>query len=120
MAASATVKIAISQLCSTSSKAHNLAVVRDLVSKAASKGCKMVFLPECFSLMSTSSKMTIEESEAVPDGDTVREVSSIARENKVWISGGSIHERADEVEEGKVWNTGFVVDDMGEFRGKYR
>jgi predicted amidohydrolase len=64
--------------------------------------------------------MTIEESEAVPDGDTVREVSSIARENKVWISGGSIHERADEVEEGKVWNTGFVVDDMGEFRGKYR
>ncbi|GMH46695.1 hypothetical protein TrRE_jg8164, partial [Triparma retinervis] len=80
----------------------------------------MLFLPECFSLMATSSSMTIAESERVPGGETVRQISEMARDNKIWISGGSIHERADEVEEGKVWNTGFVVDDKGEFRGKYR
>jgi len=66
--------------------------------------------------MSTSKEMTFRESESLSrkeaDGakNSVDLLSDLARHHGIWISGGSIHERAPN---GKVWNSGFVVDDRG-------
>mmetsp|Transcript_20407 Transcript_20407/g.42770 ORF Transcript_20407/g.42770 Transcript_20407/m.42770 type:complete len:306 (+) Transcript_20407:77-994(+) len=120
MTSTAKVRIAMSQLCSSADKQLNLRTVGQLVQQAKERGASMVFLPECFSMMSTSSSMTISESESIhPPGPTISNISSLAKDHGIWISAGSIHERSTE-EEDMVWNTGFVIDDKGECVGKYR
>ena len=78
---------------------------------------RMVFLPECFNLMSLTSSQTVSSAEDLTSSPTLAALSELARSNEVWISGGSLHTKSEE--EGKVYNTGVVFDDKGVLKASY-
>ena len=128
-------RIAVSQLCSLPSKAHNYALITRLASEASSKNASMLFLPEVCSFMPSSSNETLENAEPYPDAPylpgpgeekaypTLSFFSSLAASKKLWISAGSVHESSKtQGPDGKarVYNTGLLFDPTGTLRGKYR
>lgn len=56
-------KIAIAQLCSTSSKIENMINVAKCAGKAQREQCSMLFLPECFGFIGESSEQTLRAAE---------------------------------------------------------
>jgi predicted amidohydrolase len=56
-------RAAIAQLCSTSNKLSNLVNVAKCAGLARAQGASMLFLPECFGLMSENSLQTLEQAE---------------------------------------------------------
>ncbi len=103
------------QLTSTDDQARNLASARELVADAASRGARLVLLPENFSYLR-------REGEPIPcaqtlDGEVVGALRAWARELGIWLHGGSLPERRDDA---RVHNTSVVVDPEGALRGVYR
>ncbi len=94
----------------------NLSKALSMVTKACSKGAKIVCLPELFtSLYFPQAKYAGEASEKIP-GPTTEALSKCARENSVVLIGGSIFE-----EDGASrYNTSVVFDSDGAILGKYR
>lgn len=126
-------RIALVQLGQvTSNKASNLAHAREMVLKAASgraseseSGPKpdMIVLPECFNSPygakyfpeyaeridhTHGAKYDIEASPS----ESVKMLSSVAKETKTWLIGGSIPER--EEPGGKLYNTATVYSPQGD------
>lgn len=64
-------KIAVVQLNSTEDKARNFRIAQQLIQEATNNGARMAFLPECFDMICSSKKETIENGEAI-DGSTVK------------------------------------------------
>ncbi|KAF2206085.1 nitrilase family protein-like protein [Delitschia confertaspora ATCC 74209] len=108
-------KLALIQLSTTSSKSTNLSHARTKVLEAAKQGAKLVVLPECFNspygtkyfskyaevLMPKGSKDSEPTKEQSPTFHALRDM---AKEAGVWIVGGSIPER--EESPGSDSNTG--------------
>lgn len=172
-------RIAVAQLCSTSSKFDNLVNVAKSAGWAIHREsnlhekCRMLFLPECFGFIGSSAEQTLAAAE--PDWDintqpprginptdvtdaliqTVQTCATtgmqhptqlknsndhsdvfilsdeedrtlslldglrtIAKASQLWISAGGVHIRDDQSM--KVYNTHVIVDDLGEFRCRYR
>lgn len=63
-------------------KAKNIQRAGDLIKEAASKGCKLVVLPECFN-SPYGTKHFPEFAESIPDGDTSKALADAAQKNKV-------------------------------------
>jgi predicted amidohydrolase len=84
------------------------------VREAARNGARVVSLPEIWNCP-YSNKYFREFSEG-DDGESVRLMSGLARENGVWLVGGSIPELDDD----EVYNTCYVFSPRGEIVGKYR
>lgn len=67
-------KIAVAQLCSSSSKLKNLKSVAKCARLAKHENCSMLFLPECFGFMGESSEQTLAQAEPpVLDDATVND-----------------------------------------------
>lgn len=77
----------------------------------------IVALPECFN-SPYGTKFFNEYAETIPDGETSRQLSQIAKESQVYLIGGSIPER--DINDNKLYNTCTVWSPMGELIGKYR
>ncbi|KAB7500417.1 Omega-amidase NIT2 [Armadillidium nasatum] len=69
------------------------------IKEAAEKGANLVALPECFN-SPYGNKYFEEYAETIP-GNSTKTLSEIAKQNKVYIIGGSIPEK----ENGKLFNT---------------
>ncbi|CAH1170144.1 unnamed protein product [Phaedon cochleariae] len=109
-------KVAVCQFTASNNKSENLTVVQKLVNDAVSKDAKMVFLPEATDYIATNK--TEAKSLAEPlDGPLVSEYKKIAKQNKVWLSLGGLHEKIDE---DLVYNSHIVIDDTGEIKSVYR
>ncbi|KAM9762025.1 omega-amidase NIT2 [Menidia menidia] len=107
-------RLAVVQLQVSNLKADNLNRARRLVKEAAEQGGKVVLLPECFnSPYGTSFFPTYAES--IP-GESTQVLSEAARENKVYLVGGSIPEE----EGGKLYNSCMVFGPDGEMILKHR
>ncbi|XP_003973949.2 omega-amidase NIT2 [Takifugu rubripes] len=107
-------RLAVVQLQVSSVKADNLSRARTLVKEAAGQGSKMVLLPECFnSPYGTSFFSTYAEK--MP-GESTRVLSEVAKENEIYLVGGSIPEEED----GKLYNTCAVFGPDGEMILKHR
>lgn len=65
-------KIAVAQLCSTSSKYHNLINIAKCAGYASKHHCSMLFLPECFGCMSENSIQTLEYAEPTIDDSVIQ------------------------------------------------
>lgn len=108
-------RVGVVQLSSTSDLARNLECARELVSDAASRGARLVLLPENFAFLR-------REGEPIPcaqslDGEVVAALAAWAKQLGIWIHGGSLPEqRAD----ARVHNTSVVVDPEGRLRAVYR
>jgi predicted amidohydrolase len=133
----APIKIAISQLRSTTDKPSNLLTIARLAAEAAANECTFMFLPEVCNYMSDSQENTLLNAEIVPSvgykytpntttttkpDTSIEHLSNIASTNHLWLS-GTIHEKVD-VDPGatnsKVYNTHVILDSSGTLRAKYR
>ncbi|KAL7635231.1 UNVERIFIED_CONTAM: hypothetical protein RMT77_014218 [Armadillidium vulgare] len=109
-----TLKLALIQLAVGSSKNENLLRAASKVKEAAEKGANLVALPECFN-SPYGNKYFEEYAETIP-GNSTKTLSEIAKQNKVYIIGGSIPEK----ENGKLFNTCTVWDPQGNQIAKFQ
>jgi omega-amidase len=72
-------------------------------------------LKECFN-SPYGTKYFPEYSELIPEGETIKALSKAAKDNKIYLIGGSIPER----DESKLYNTCTVFDPSGNMIAKHR
>src|SRR6185295_2618473 len=83
-------KIAAVQMVSTPSVERNLETARRLVARAAADGATMVVLPEYFCFMGKADRDKLAIAEAPGEGPIQRTLADSARENGVWLIGGTL------------------------------
>lgn len=119
------VRIAIAQMCSTSSVERNLSTIQSFARLARDANASMLFLPEnaCFMGL-PGTKMSLDVAESLDEGSReertsgiVARLRAISREANVWLSVGGFQERAGN---DKVFNTHIVFDDRGNIVSRYR
>lgn len=88
-----------------------------MVAQAASKGAEVICLPELFTspYFCASPEPNFEYAEPIP-GPTSMLLQDLARKHKVWLFGGSIHEKSGD----KFFNTTIVCAPTGDVMGIYR
>jgi len=95
-------------------KKQNLSAAEAMIREAAEKGSQVIALPEMFNC--PYSNKYFREYAETKEGETVRFLSSLARELKIYLVGGSI----PELENDKVYNTSFSFNKEGELIGRHR
>ena len=100
-------KAALIQMRTVADKAENLRHARELIDEAAKNGADLCVLPEMF-CCEYRNRSFIENQEPA-GGPAWQMLSAAARENRVWLIGGSV----PEAEDGKLYNTSFVFDRAG-------
>eukprot|EP00927_Polykrikos_kofoidii_P000029 TRINITY_DN10013_c0_g2_i1.p1 TRINITY_DN10013_c0_g2~~TRINITY_DN10013_c0_g2_i1.p1 ORF type:complete len:330 (-),score=46.10 TRINITY_DN10013_c0_g2_i1:48-986(-) len=113
-------KLGICQTHVSKDKTESLEAARDAVVKAVSMGAEVVVLGEMFSCP-YATKFFKEYGERLRKSDeeqdpSVKLLSTLARENKIWLVGGSI----PELEDDRVYNTCLVFNPDGELVAKHR
>ena len=107
-------KTALIQLASTSDKARNLAHAEEMIARAAAGGADIVCLPEMFCCEYRNSSFVANQEPY--GGPACSMLSRAARENGVWLIGGTI----PEADGGRLYNTAFVFDRGGGLAARCR
>ncbi|XP_068921461.1 omega-amidase NIT2 isoform X1 [Petaurus breviceps papuanus] len=107
-------RLALIQLRVSSVKSDNLTRASELIKKAASQGAKIIALPECFNSPYGTNYFP-EYAETIP-GESTEKLSELAKENQVYLVGGSIPEE----DGGKFYNTCTVFGPDGTLLTKHR
>lgn len=102
------------QMDSTDDKAHNLQEAAHWIGEAASRGAKLIALPE---QMNYIGKTPEENAEEIPGGETFCRMAQLARQYGVWLHCGSIFERA--ADGTRPCNTTMVIAPDGGLAAKY-
>lgn len=110
------VTLALCQILNTKEKLQNIGKAKALITESAKKGANIVILPEIFNCPYHYSYFR-DNAEKYPTGDTIQMLSKCAKENKVYIVGGSIPEVDDNND---LYNTSFVFDDSGSIIARHR
>lgn len=109
-----TFQLALCQMKVSMDKNQNLSKAGSIIREAAEKGSRVIALPEMFNC--PYSNQYFREYAEEEGGETVRFLSSLARELKIYLIGGSI----PELDRGKVYNTSFSFDPEGKIIGRHR
>lgn len=109
-----TFQLALCQMKVGMDKSANLAAAESMIREAAGKGARMVALPEMFNC--PYSNKYFRDYAETEKGDTVQFLSSLARELKIYLVGGSI----PELDNDNIYNTSFSFDKEGSVIGKHR
>ena len=88
-------KIAAVQMVSTPDVSRNLDAARRLVKQAAAGGAALVALPEYFCLLGRRERDKLAAAETPGEGPIQRALSELARENRVWLIGGTLPMRVE-------------------------
>ncbi|XP_026160484.1 omega-amidase NIT2 [Mastacembelus armatus] len=107
-------RLAVIQLQVTGVKRDNLSRAQRLVREAAGQGSKVVLLPECFNSPYGTSFFSMY-AERIP-GESTQVLSEAAKENQVYLVGGSIPEE----DGGKLYNSCTVFGPDGDLILKHR
>jgi predicted amidohydrolase len=91
-------KIAALQMVSTPTLQQNLDTALRLIDQAADSGARLVALPEYFCLMGRADRDKLTIAESLGEGPIQRMLSEAARENDVWVIGGTLPMRTDDPE----------------------
>lgn len=111
-------RIALIQMKIGSSKVENLAHANQCIQRVVKDHRpQIVALPECFN-SPYGTKFFNEFAENIPNGETCQELSKIAKEQQIYLIGGTIPER-DSVDN-KLYNTCTVWSPSGDLIGTYR
>jgi omega-amidase len=119
------VKLALVQLACTADKAHNLSHARSKVLEAAQKhNAKIVVLPECFNSPYGTKHFPKYAETLLPSPPTESQspsfhaLSSLAKEAKVYLVGGSIPEYEESSK--KLYNTSLIFSPSGALMATHR
>ena len=115
---------AVIQLCSTPDLETNLAEAEKWMAAAVQRGAGLLVLPENFSFMGDTHNAADKNKrqqkpyrEDPENSPSLAFLKAFALRHRVWIVGGSIPLAATDAI--KITNTCFVVDAMGQVRGRY-
>lgn len=89
-------------------KVENIKKAVSLIKKATDNGSSLVVLPECFN-SPYGLKFFPKYAETIPQGETAKALSDAAKDNKVFVIGGSIPES----DNSQLYNTCTVWDPSG-------
>ena len=112
---SGTFRLALVQLAVGANKSQNLVNAASKVREAVVAGAKLVSLPECFNSPYGTTHFP-EYAEPVPNGESCEALQTMAKENKVYLIGGSIPERDGD----RLFNTATVWSPEGRMIAKHR
>ena len=108
-------RVAVCQMRSGEDVPANLAAAQALLEEAADVGADLAVLPEFFAYLGPDPRIP-QVAEVLPGGTASAVLSRVARERKMWILGGSVHERDGE----RIYNTAPLLDRSGELVATYR
>ncbi|CAL1544399.1 unnamed protein product [Lymnaea stagnalis] len=108
-------KLAMVQMAVGLSKPENLARATKFIQEASSAGAKVITLPECFN-SPYGTNYFAEYAESIPGGPSTEALAKAAKENSVYVVGGSIPERQGD----KLYNTCTIFNPKGELITKHR
>ena len=111
-------KVAATQMSCTWDRAANLATAERLVREAASRGAKLILLPELFEtpyFCKDHDYEYLQLAKPIPENEAVRRFAAVAKELGVVLP-ISIYERANNA----YYNTLVMIDAGGEIMGSYR
>ena len=112
-------RIGLIQLATGSNKTANLASAARQVRQAATVGgAQVVVLPECFNSPYGTGYFAEYAETLDPPGESYTALSQMAKDNKVWLIGGSIPEKSNDGD--KLYNTSLSFDDAGELVAVHR
>ncbi len=108
-------KVAVCQMIIHQEKEKNLVRAREMIARAAGRGARLVVLPEMFNCPYVA-RLFPRYAESYPDGPSVQMLSRAAREEGVYLVGGSLPEQDGD----QVYNTSFIFAPDGRLLGKHR
>src|SRR5699024_1801822 len=109
-------KIALVQMNTKQDKEKNIKDIKNFIDEAAGNGAELVSLPEYCTYLGKDEDKS-KHAELIPDGETFKLLSNLAKKHSIFIHVGSILE---EYSEDKSYNTSFMVNPDGDMIGKYR
>lgn len=113
-------KIAAVQMVSTPDVERNLDAAQRLVAQAAAEGAALVALPEYFCLLGRRERDKLALAEAPGAGPIQHALSAMARENRVWLIGGTLPMRfGAEGDADRVYNACCVYAPDGTLAARY-
>ncbi|VDL60711.1 unnamed protein product [Hymenolepis diminuta] len=104
---------AVIQLASTNNKSENLSNATKLITEAANKGAKMVFIPESADFIGSSREETRQLAEDL-NGNFFTNISKLTKDLNIWISIGNL-----QASDQRLLNSHIVLDNNGEIAGLY-
>nr|CAD7593158.1 unnamed protein product [Timema genevievae] len=108
--------VGVGQFTAKNNKEENFEVCKNLIEMAKRNHCQMMFLPEACDYIGESIAETLALAEPL-DGPLVKKYCILAKNSKLWLSLGGIHEK---VSDDKVSNCHVVIDDNGNIASVYR
>lgn len=108
-------RLGLIQMAVGEDKVENVKRAVSLIKRAVENGSSLVVLPECFN-SPYGLKYFPKYAESIPHGDTAKALSAAAKENKVYLIGGSIPEN----ENGQLYNTCTAWDPSGNLLCSHR
>lgn len=109
-------RIALLQLLARERTTDILQKAEDYISEAANNGAKLAILPELFTT-ELHPPIFVQKKESVPEGETCKFMSHLAKKHSMHIIAGSIAEEIKGSE--KMKNTSAVFSSKGKLVGKY-
>ncbi|KAL2265014.1 hypothetical protein VTJ83DRAFT_7524 [Remersonia thermophila] len=111
------VRVAVGQLTSTASMAHNLQQAKFLVMSAVQAGAKALFLPEASDYIAGSAEESVRLVKSVQESEFVKGLLAEARREALPIHVG-VHEPGDSP--GKIKNTLLWINEDGQVTQRYQ
>uniref|UniRef100_A0A0K8T4C6 omega-amidase n=1 Tax=Lygus hesperus TaxID=30085 RepID=A0A0K8T4C6_LYGHE len=108
-------RVALVQMAIGSRKEENLARAARMVKEAKESGAFLVILPECFNSPYETSSFG-KYAEDIPSGISCQAMSEMAKQNQVYLVGGSIPEKSSN----NLYNTCTVWDPKGKLVSVFR
>ncbi len=117
MAQTESMKVAAIQMVSSPDVNENMAHARVLVVQAVAQGARIVSLPEYWPILGQRESDKVAIAEPPGCGPIQHWMAQLARENNIWLIGGTVPLVSDEA--GKVLNTCLVFGPQGELLSRY-
>ena len=108
------VKIGIIQMKTSENKDLNISTAKEGIEQVVKKGAEIVILPEIFNAPYDTKKF--REYSEEKNGKTWTFLSTMAKNNKIYLIGGSIPEREND----KIYNTSFIFNSDGNQIARHR
>lgn len=112
------ISVAAIQRVSKNNLLENLQKTEELIKTAASKGARLIVLPENFAIFSSALQAQAAEQENTPDGPLRKFLSRLAQQYGVWLVGGTIP-IADNPVDNRPYSSCLVFNAEGEQVARY-